>query len=77
MEAWQNYGEYTPMRLSGLIYQFTTMISNHFLGDTQSQSAVGSICPAFICPIESVKDAGLVLRGDAGAIILDCYYDIP
>ena len=31
----------------------------------------------FIGPIESVKDAGLVLRGDAGAVILNSYYDIP
>ena len=30
-----------------------------------------------ICPIESIKDTGLVLECNAGAIILDCYYDIP
>ena len=53
------------------------MIVNHFLGDTQAESTMGSVCSVFIGPIESVKDAGLVFGSDAGAIILDCYYDIP
>ena len=65
------------MCLSRFICQFTAMIVNHFLGNTQAEPAMGSVCSIFICPIESVKDAGLVLRGDAWAVILDCNYDIP
>lgn len=38
---------------------------------------MGSVCSGFICLIESIKNTGLVFRGNAGAIILDCYYDIP
>ena len=53
------------------------MIVYHFLGDTQAESAMGSVCSVFICPIESVKDASLVFRCNAGAVILDSYYDIP
>ena len=59
------------------VRQFAAVIINHFLGDTQAESAMGSVCSVFIGPIESVKDAGLVLECNAGAIILDCYYDIP
>ena len=53
------------------------MIVDHFLGDTQAEPTMGSVCSVFICPIESVKDAGLVLRCNAGAVILNSYYDIP
>ena len=53
------------------------MIVDHFLGDTQAESTLGSVCSAFIGPIEPVKDAGLVFRGDTWAVILDCNYDIP
>ena len=73
----QGYRKYTPMCLSRFVCQFAAMIVYHFLGDTQAEPAMGSVCSVFICPIESVKDAGLVLRCDAGAVILDCYYDIP
>ena len=53
------------------------MIVDHFPGDTQAEPAMGSVCSVFIGPIESVKDAGLVLGCNAGAVIQDCYYDIP
>ena len=59
------------------VRQFAAVIINHFLGDTQAESAMGSVCSVFVGPIESVKDTGLVFRGDAGAVILDCNYDIP
>ena len=65
------------MRICRFICQFTAMIVNYFLGDTQAESTMGSVCSVFISPIESVKDTGLVFRGDAGAVILNSYYDIP
>ena len=77
MEKRQGYREYTSMKICSLVHQFTAMIVNHFPGDTQAESTMGSVCSVFICPIESVKDTGLVFRGDAGAIILNSYYDIP
>ena len=77
VDAWQGYREHTTTWLYRHVYKFATMIVNHFLGDTQAESAMGSVCSVFIGPIESVKDAGLVLRGDAGAVILNSYYGIP
>ena len=65
------------MQICSLVHQFTAMIVNYFLGDAQAEPAMGSVCSVFICPIESVKDAGLVFRSDAGTVILDYYYDIP
>ena len=65
------------MSLSRFVCQFASVIVNHFLGDTQAEPAMGTVCSVFIGPIESVKDAGLVFRGDAGAVILNRYYDIP
>ena len=43
------------MCLSRFICQFTAMIVNHFLGNTQAESAMGSVCSVFIGPIESVE----------------------
>ena len=77
MQKGQDDRENTPLRFCCFIRQFTTMIINHFLGDTQAEPAMGTVCSVFIGPIESVKDAGLVFRGDAWAVIQDCYYDIP
>ena len=65
------------MRFCCFVCQFAVMIVNHFPGDTLAESAMGSVCSVFIGPIESVKDTGLVFRGDTWAVILDCYYDIP
>ena len=76
-KTWQSNRENTPMKLCCFICQFAAVIVNHFLGDTQAESAMGSVCSILICPIESVKDAGLVLRGDTWAVILNSYYDIP
>ena len=59
------------------VRQFAAVIINHFLGNTQAESTMGSVCSVFIGPIESVKDAGLVLGCNARAIILNSYYDIP
>ena len=59
------------------VCQFTAMIVYHFLGDTQAEPAMGSVCSVFICPIESVIDASLVFRCNAGAVILNSYYDVP
>ena len=53
------------------------MIVDHFLGDTQAESAMGTVCSILICHIESVKDAGLVFRDNAWTVILDYYYDVP
>lgn len=43
------------------------MIVYHFLGDTQAEPTMGTVCFAFIHSIKTIKDTGLVFGSDPWA----------